>query len=86
MFLLTNIAVWEMYDKKFRLRFVHKEALIDLRDVVISFTPLSGFIDTAKVLNKWLLRRKMLKNLGRGIGRRYRLFVLSRIAKKYRSA
>ncbi len=69
--------------KGFKLKYEQREALNDVKNLVISYTPISGFIDTAKFINKWFFRRKVTHRLGRKMNRRYRMFVLSKIARKY---
>ena len=74
-----------MGGSKFNFRYEHVEFLNDLKNVVISYTPLSGILDTLKFLNKWLLKRKKANRVVSKINRRYRMFRLKMIAKKYSS-
>lgn len=47
------------YEGKLRLGREHKAFLKDLTNVVISYTPLSGLVDTVKFSHKWLGKRKV---------------------------
>ncbi len=69
--------------KGLKLKYEQREALNDVKNLIISYTPVSGFIDTAKFINKWFFRRRVTRRLGRKVNRRYRMFVLSKIARKY---
>jgi hypothetical protein len=70
---------------KFNVKYEHREFLNDLKNVVISYTPLSGLFDTAKFLNKWILKKRKVHKLGRHMNRRFRMFTLERTAKRYNS-
>ncbi len=35
----------------------HKEFFRDLSNVIISYTPISGVIDTVKFMHKWLVKK-----------------------------
>ena len=75
-----------MNRQKLKLGHEHKEVLNDLKNVIISYTPISGFIDTAKFLNKWLFRRRVAHRIGRKINKKYRMFILRQMARKYGSS
>ena len=77
------VGVW-MSRNRFNFRYEHRELLNDVKNVVISYTPLSGIFDTLKFLNKWLFKRKKMSRVGRQINKRYRMFMLERTAKRYR--
>lgn len=70
-----------MRKSKINLKYEHKELLHDVKNVVISYTPISGIYDTFKFLNKWLIQRKKMHRFGRKVNSRYRMFVLERLAK-----
>lgn len=70
---------------RFTFRYEHRELLNDVKNVVISYTPLSGIFDTLKFLNKWLFRRKKIYGLSKNVNKRYRMFRLKMAAKKYNS-
>jgi ABC-type Fe3+-hydroxamate transport system substrate-binding protein len=73
-----------MSRNRFNFKYEHRELLNDIKNVVISYTPVSGIFDTLKFLNKWLFKRKKVHKLGNGINKRYRMFKLKIAAKRYR--
>ena len=71
--------------RKIHIKHEHREVLNDLKNVVISYTPVSGIIDTAKFLNKWLFKRRKIHKVSRHLNSRYRMFRLERMARRYNS-
>ncbi|MGD0728644.1 MAG: hypothetical protein ABR981_01045 [Candidatus Micrarchaeaceae archaeon] len=70
---------------KFNIKYEHREVLNDVKNVIISYTPLSGIYDTAKFFNKWLFKKKKINKVSNHIGRKYRMFRLEQMARKYHS-
>jgi hypothetical protein len=48
-----------MYVSGFRLGAEHKEFVKDVTNVVISYTPVSGIIDTIRFGQKWIRKKRM---------------------------
>lgn len=66
-------------------RYEHRELVKDLTNVIISYTPVSGILDTARFLDKWLLRRRKAHRFFNGMARRYRMFRLEMAARRHNS-
>lgn len=49
----------------------HEEMGKDIINVLISYTPLSGFMDTAKFVHKWAVKKKGVKRIARHV-RKYK--------------
>jgi hypothetical protein len=50
----------------------HKEFFKDLGNVVISYTPISGVLDTVKFLHKWVVKKKSHHKIAHHIKRSHR--------------
>jgi hypothetical protein len=50
----------------------HKEAGKDFINVVISYTPLSGIIDTIRFIHKWLFKKQAGQRIAKHIESRIR--------------
>ena len=59
----------EKNGKKYNINKEHEEIGKDLFNVIISYTPLSGFIDTAKFVHKWTVKKKGVHRLARHVGK-----------------
>jgi hypothetical protein len=55
--------------KKYNLNKEHEEIGKDIINVLISYTPLSGFMDTAKFVHKWAVKKKGVKRIARHVGK-----------------
>lgn len=49
----------DIYNGRLRLNSEHKEFARDITNVIISYTPVSGIIDTIRFGSKWFHKRKM---------------------------
>lgn len=74
-----------MKKSKISLKYEQKEFLHDVKNVIISYTPLSGIFDTLKFLNKWLIKRRHVHRFGKKVNGVYRRFILENIAKRQKS-
>lgn len=73
------VVQMNLNSRKYNLDEEHKEMGKDILSVIISYTPLSGILDTGKFLHKWVIRRRGVHRLARSVGRyRRRLRLKSR--------
>jgi hypothetical protein len=63
-------------NKKYSLDQEHKEMGKDVISVIISYTPISGIIDTAKFFHKWIFKKKGVDRIAHKVRRHNRRFKL----------
>ena len=73
-----------MSSRRLRLHAEHKEVGKDLLSVLISYTPISGIVDTAKFFHKWVYKKNSFNRMARYIDKKNRKLQLKAETRKDR--
>lgn len=57
--------------KKYNISKEHEEMGKDIINVILSYTPISGILDTTKFIHKWAVKRKGVRRIAKHVKSKY---------------